>query len=100
MSPLGFDATKLYNFIGVRFKGTTAKVQEQSLTWIQVKYLLFNIFDNFNSLNLILQVLTSLEITIPIHLLFNFFKDGLESLKKIYNKESIKESNFVKSNLS
>lgn len=37
MSPLGFDATKLYNFIGVRFKGTTAKVQEQALTWIQVK---------------------------------------------------------------
>jgi len=37
MSPLGFDATKLYNFIGVRFKCTTAKVQEQALTWIQVK---------------------------------------------------------------
>lgn len=37
MSPLGFDATKLYNFIGVRFKGTPAKVQEQALTWIQVK---------------------------------------------------------------
>lgn len=37
MSPLGFDATKLYNFIGVRFKSTTAKVQEQALTWIQVK---------------------------------------------------------------
>lgn len=51
MSPLGFDATKLYNFIGVRFKGTTAKVQEQALTWIQVKkkylfyfYLTKNIF--------------------------------------------------------
>lgn len=39
MSPLGFDATKLYNFIGIRFKGTTAKVQEQALTWIQVKLL-------------------------------------------------------------
>lgn len=37
MSPLGFDATKLYNFIGVRFKGTPSKVQEQALTWIQVK---------------------------------------------------------------
>jgi hypothetical protein len=45
MSPLGFDATKLYNFIGVRFKGTTAKVQEQSLTWIQVTHLQFNSFD-------------------------------------------------------
>lgn len=40
MSPLGFDATKLYNFIGVRFKGTTAKVQEQALTWIQVMQLI------------------------------------------------------------
>lgn len=39
MSPLGFDATKLYNFIGVRFKRTVAKVQEQALTWIQVEYL-------------------------------------------------------------
>lgn len=38
MNPLGFDATKLYNFIGVRFNGTAAKVQEQALTWIQVKY--------------------------------------------------------------
>jgi len=37
MNPLGFDATKLYNFIGVRFKGTCARVQEQALTWIQVK---------------------------------------------------------------
>lgn len=45
MSPLGFDATKLYNFIGVRFIGTTAKVQEQSLTWIQVKYLQLNLYD-------------------------------------------------------
>ncbi|CAH1714206.1 unnamed protein product [Aphis gossypii] len=79
MNPLGFDATKLYNFIGVRFKGTSAKVQEQALTWI--------------------QVLTSLEIIIPIHLLFNFFKDGLDSLKKIYNHENIKVSDFVKSNL-
>ena len=49
---------------------------------------------------IILQVLTSLEIIIQIHLLFNFFKDGLESLKKIYNMENIKESDFVKSNLS
>jgi len=36
MNPLGFDATKLYNFIGIRFKRTSAKVQEQALTWIQV----------------------------------------------------------------
>jgi hypothetical protein len=55
---------------------------------------------NFSYLNLILQVLTSLEITIPIHLLFNFFKDGLESMKKIYNNENIKESDFMRSNLS
>ncbi|VVC24664.1 Hypothetical protein CINCED_3A004663 [Cinara cedri] len=80
MSPLGFDATKLYNFIGVRFKGTAAKVQEQALTWI--------------------QVLTSLEIGIPIQLLFNFFKDGVESLKNIYINENIIESGFVKSNLN
>ena len=36
MSPLGFDATQMYNFIAVRFKNTSASVQEQTLTWLQV----------------------------------------------------------------
>jgi len=37
MSPLGFDAKKLYRFVAVRFKKTSAKVQEQALNWLQVR---------------------------------------------------------------
>lgn len=36
MSPLGFDAKKLYHFVAVRFKGTEPRVQEQALRWLQV----------------------------------------------------------------
>ncbi|XP_039288508.1 protein unc-79 homolog isoform X2 [Nilaparvata lugens] len=62
MSPLGFDAKKLYQFVSIRFKQTTPKVQEQALNW--------------------LQVLTALEIVIPLHLLFSFFEEGINSLKQ------------------
>jgi hypothetical protein len=37
MSPLGFDAKKLYRFVTIRFKKTSAKVQEQALNWLQVR---------------------------------------------------------------
>lgn len=37
MSPLGFDAKKMYNFVGLRFKNAAAKVQEQALHWLQVR---------------------------------------------------------------
>lgn len=37
MSPLGFDSKKMYNFVVIRFKNTSAKVQEQALHWLQVK---------------------------------------------------------------
>jgi hypothetical protein len=39
MSPLGFDAKKLYRFVAIRFKKTSAKVQEQALNWLQVRRL-------------------------------------------------------------
>lgn len=39
LSPLGFDAKKMYRFLSVRFKKTTAKVQEQALTWLQVSFI-------------------------------------------------------------
>jgi hypothetical protein len=37
MSPLGFDAKKLYYFVAARFKKTSARVQEQALNWLQVR---------------------------------------------------------------
>jgi hypothetical protein len=36
MSPLGFDAKKMYQFVAGRFQKTSAKVQEQALHWLQV----------------------------------------------------------------
>ncbi|ERL94236.1 hypothetical protein D910_11517, partial [Dendroctonus ponderosae] len=57
MSPLGFDAKKMYQFVATRFLKTNAKVQQQALKW--------------------LQTLTLLEISIPLHLLFSIFEDGI-----------------------
>ncbi|XP_071438717.1 protein unc-79 homolog [Hetaerina americana] len=61
MSPLGFDAKKMYHFISIRFKKTAAKVQEQALNW--------------------LQILTTLEIVIPLNLLFSMFGNGVKGMR-------------------
>ncbi|XP_050313784.1 protein unc-79 homolog isoform X3 [Anthonomus grandis grandis] len=63
MSPLGFDAKKMYQFVAVRFQRTNAKVQQQALKW--------------------LQTLTLLEISTPLHLLFAIFGDGVISMKEV-----------------
>lgn len=57
LSPLGFDAHRMYNFVAKRFNNTNAKVQEQALNW--------------------LQTLTLLEITIPLSQLFLMFSKGI-----------------------
>lgn len=62
MSPLGFDAKKMYNFVAKRFVNTSAKVQEQALNW--------------------LQTLTMLAITIPLTQLFSMFSDGVAVMRK------------------
>ncbi|XP_066259891.1 protein unc-79 homolog [Euwallacea similis] len=62
MSPLGFDAKRTYQFVAVRFQNTNAQVQQQALKW--------------------LQTLTLLEISIPLHLIFSIFGDGITSMKK------------------
>lgn len=61
LSPLGFTTSNMYQFITKRFKNTTSPVQEQSLYWI--------------------QILTLLEVPIPLKLLLEMFKSGVESLK-------------------
>ncbi|XP_047487267.1 protein unc-79 homolog [Penaeus chinensis] len=60
MSPLGFDASQMYGFLSVRFINTPASVQEQTLSW--------------------LQILSSLNIVIPMNLLLTMFSDGVSSL--------------------
>lgn len=61
MSPLGFDPKTMYNFVAIRFEKTTAKVQQQALHW--------------------LQVISKLEILIPLPQLFAMFGDGVRIMK-------------------
>ncbi|KAG0705547.1 Protein unc-79 [Chionoecetes opilio] len=60
MSPLGFDAPQMYQFITLRFIKTSANVQEQTLSW--------------------LQILSSLNIVVSMDLLLGMFSDGVSSL--------------------
>lgn len=69
MSPLGFDATTMYNFVAIRFEKTTAKVQQQALHW--------------------LQILTRLEILIPLNQLFSMFGDGVRIMKQGVHHDQI-----------
>ncbi|XP_055384456.1 protein unc-79 homolog isoform X2 [Condylostylus longicornis] len=71
MSPLGFDAKTMYNFVAIRFEKTTAKVQQQALHW--------------------LQILTKLEILIPLSQLFAMFGDGVRIMKYGVQHEILKE---------
>lgn len=71
LDPLGFDAKAMYNFITIRFEKTTAKVQMQALHW--------------------LQVLTRLEILIPLPQLFTMFGDGVRIMKHGVQHEILKE---------
>jgi hypothetical protein len=71
LDPLGFDAKAMYNFITIRFEKTTAKVQMQALHW--------------------LQVLTRLEILIPLTQLFTMFGDGVRIMKHGMQHEIMKE---------
>ncbi|XP_076235457.1 UNC-79 domain-containing protein [Calliopsis andreniformis] len=68
MSPLGFDAKRMYNFVAKRFINTCAKVQEQALNW--------------------LQTLTMLEISIPLCQLFSMFSDGVAVMGTMNSSES------------
>ena len=62
MSPLGFDAKEMYQFISERFIGTNVEVQRQALQW--------------------LQLLCLLNIQIPMEILFDMFTEGIKTLHK------------------
>lgn len=86
MSPLGFDAKKLYHFVYVRFTKTSAKVQEQALNWLQVTYHHTPIINlaSFSTITILpspLQSLTVLEIVIPLPLMFSMFADGVKMMR-------------------
>ncbi|RWS14223.1 protein unc-79-like protein [Dinothrombium tinctorium] len=60
LSPLGLTSKQMYEFINIRFENTTAPVQEQALYW--------------------LQILTMLEVPVPLKLLLSMFNSGVKSL--------------------
>ena len=62
MSPLGFDAKEMYQFISERFIGTDVEVQRQALQW--------------------LQLLCLLNIHIPLEILFEMFSQGMKTLHR------------------
>ncbi|XP_028968019.1 protein unc-79 homolog [Galendromus occidentalis] len=73
LSPLGFEIKQMYSFLTQRFECTTARVQEQALFW--------------------LQIITQLEVPVPLSLLFSMFKQGIEALKKSHEESaSLEES--------
>ncbi|XP_053376174.1 protein unc-79 homolog isoform X2 [Mercenaria mercenaria] len=63
MCPLPFMLDKMYHFVEVRFADASAYVQEQALQW--------------------LQILSGLEIVIPLHTLFCMVKLGIKHLQMI-----------------
>ncbi|XP_070377842.1 protein unc-79 homolog isoform X1 [Dermacentor albipictus] len=58
LSPLGFNIMQMYGFLTARFENTTVQVQEQALYW--------------------LQILTMLEVPVPLNLLFSMFSSGVQ----------------------
>lgn len=80
MSPLGFDAKTMYNFVAIRFEKTTATVQQQALHW--------------------LQILTKLEILIPLSQLFAMFGDGVRIMKQGVHHEIMREKERKEKGLS
>ncbi|GFV14035.1 protein unc-79 homolog [Trichonephila clavipes] len=59
-SPLIFSAENMYMFLIKRFKNSSSPVQEQALYW--------------------LQYMTTIEVLMPLELLYSMFSDGVKSL--------------------
>lgn len=77
MCPLPFMLDKMYHFVEMRFADTSAYVQEQALQW--------------------LQILSSLDIILPLHTLFAMFKLGVKCLQLIevtIDQQPARENNF------
>ncbi|XP_052267084.1 protein unc-79 homolog [Dreissena polymorpha] len=80
MCPLPFMLDKMYHFAEVRFSDPSAYVQEQALQW--------------------LQILSRLDIVIPIHTLFSMMKLGIRHLQtKEVNLEQLGQGHRESSNL-
>ncbi|CAM1320186.1 UNC79 (predicted) [Pycnogonum litorale] len=67
MSPLGFNAGEIYQFISKRFNEDSTQVQEKALLW--------------------LQIVTELEVFIPLDLLFSMYGSSVTSLSKVHHED-------------
>ncbi|ESO85360.1 hypothetical protein LOTGIDRAFT_154853 [Lottia gigantea] len=78
MCPLPFTLEKMYHFITERFADSSASVQEQALQW--------------------LQILSSLDIIIPMHLFLKMCKVGVEQINS--DPEDVTNGTERKSNIN
>lgn len=75
MSPLVFDEKTMYSFVAIRFEKTTSKVQQQALHW--------------------LQVISKLEVLIPLDQLFTMFGNGVRIMKHGVQNENNRNGKIV-----
>ncbi|XP_062580313.1 protein unc-79 homolog [Saccostrea cucullata] len=69
--PFGTDSDKMYHFISERFDDSSAYVQEQALQW--------------------LQILSTLDIYLPIHMLLSMFISGVQNMTELLKQQSTAE---------
>ncbi len=94
LSPLGLQPKQMYQFISIRFENTTAPIQEQALSWLQVLILMKTIEYLINLFKYDIQILTMLEVPVPLNLLNTMFSAGVKSLSNP-NLENICSVNKV-----
>lgn len=75
LSPLGFSTQEMYRFLSSRFENSTAPVQEQALYW--------------------LQILTMLEVPIPLNLILTMFSNGVISTIEVQEEVKGKLSKVI-----
>ncbi|XP_054711004.1 protein unc-79 homolog [Uloborus diversus] len=77
LSPLGFDTKQMYKFLSMRFQSTSSPVQEQALYW--------------------LQILTMLEVPVPMELLYEMFMNGVEGITTRKESQDLQTSLLISS---
>ncbi|XP_035227755.1 protein unc-79 homolog isoform X3 [Stegodyphus dumicola] len=75
LSPLGFNTNDMYKFLSMRFKTHSAAIQEQALYW--------------------LQILSALEVPVPLELLYDMFMNGVSNMVSRDEKKEGEKSCFL-----
>ncbi|XP_037086283.1 protein unc-79 homolog [Pollicipes pollicipes] len=80
MSPLGFDADQMYQFVSVRFHSSAPRVQEQALAW--------------------LQILSMVNIAIPLPILHKMLRSGVRCLHVSRDGPSCRKVSSIRSQVN